>query len=481
MDHERGEEPNDAGGRLDAGAMSDPRARRDARRAGRRIARLAAVLALLGAGAAAPARADDPFLRRTPTVRAVERVGPAVVNITTARTVRASPFGRVGDPLFDNFFHRFFEPRLGQRSVQSLGSGVLIDADRHVLTNAHVVERAESIRVKLADGREFDATAVGVDANNDLAVLRVESDERLPWIEPGRSDDLLVGEPVIAIGNPFGLSNTVTTGVISAVDRSIRTDDRVFHGFLQTDASINPGNSGGPLLNAEGSLIGVNTAIYGGNAEGIGFAIPIDVARRIVHELIVHGTVAPVWMGVELQALQPELRRELGIPEALVGVLVSHVSGDGPARRAGLERGDVVTHLEGQPIADPPAFYEVLNQVTRGQKTRLAIWRGGRERTLRPVAAALPDGIVEELALRLMGLRLEANPSGGFVVQSVRTDSGAARIGLQPGDLLVAVNGRPLRDEESLRASVLGLRGRGQALVVVRRGRGRYHVTLPLG
>ena len=427
------------------------------------------------------ARAADPFLRRTPTVRAVESAGPAVVNITTARMVQASPFGRAGDPFFDNFFKRFFEPRSGGRSVQNLGSGVLIDADRHILTNAHVVERADTIRVKLADGREFDATAVGTSPNNDLAVLRVETREVLPWIAPGRSDDILVGEPVIAIGNPFGLSNTVTTGVISAVDRSIRTDQRVFHGFLQTDASINPGNSGGPLLNAEGRLIGINTAIYGGNAEGIGFAIPIDVARRIVLELIAHGEVAPVWMGVELQALHPELRQVMAIPDEVTGALVNHVDRKSPARKAGLERGDVVVRFEGQAIPDPPAFYEVLNQVTQGHKTRLAVWRSGKERTLRPVAAALPSGLVEELAERLMGLRLEANPRGGFVVQSVRKDSGAAQTGLQPGDVLLSVNGRALRDEEALRTSVLGLRGRNRALVVVRRGRGRYHLNLPLG
>jgi serine protease Do len=438
----------------------------------------AAVLAALAAG---PARASDPFLRRTPTVRAVQASGPAVVNITTERTVQASPFGGTGDPLFDGFFQRFFEPGLANRSVQSLGSGVLIDADRHVLTNAHVVEHADTIRVKLADGREFDATPVGTSPNNDLAVLQVDTDEKLPWIEPGHSDDLLVGEPVIAIGNPFGLSNTVTTGVISAVNRSIRTDNEVFHGFLQTDASINPGNSGGPLLNAEGSLIGINTAIYGGNAEGIGFAIPIDVARRIVRELIAHGEVTPVWMGLQLQSLDPRLRAAMRIPEAVEGALVSHTSRKGPAHRAGLERGDVVVRFEGQPIADPLDFYEVLNQVTQGQHTRLEVWRNGAKKTLRPVAAALPAGLVEELAERLLGLSLTPNPRGGFVVQSVRENSGAARTGLRAGDLILAVNGRTLRGEDALRASVLGLRGRSQALVVVGRGRGRYHVNLPLG
>ena len=429
----------------------------------------------------APAGAADPFLRRTATVRVVEQAGPAVVNITTQRTVRSrSPFGGGRNPFFDDFFQRFFEPQMPSRSVENLGSGVLIDAQGHILTNAHVVANADTIQVKLADGREFDAVAVGADPNNDLAVLRVETREKLPWTPPGRSDDLLVGEPVIAIGNPFGLSNTVTTGVISALDRSIRADQRVFHGFLQTDASINPGNSGGPLLNAEGTLIGINTAIYG-NAEGIGFAIPIDVANRIVRELIAHGEVAPVWMGVELQALVPELRAAMEIPPSLNGALVTRVHRKSPAARAGLARGDVLVKLEGQPIGDPRAFYEVLNQVTKGQQTRLEIWREGRSRTLRPVAVALPDGVVDELAERLLGMRLKANPQGAFVVQSVREGSGAARLGIQGGDLIVAVGGRPLRGEDVLRNTVLALRGHSRVLVVVQRGRGRYHVTVPLG
>ena len=444
----------------------------------------AAAIALAGVATPLPAEAADPFLRRTATVTAVERVGPSVVNITTERTVRTrSPFGGLGlgrDPHFDNFFRRFFEPRVGSRQVQNLGSGVLIDAKGHVLTNAHVVAQADVIRVKLADGREYDAEAIGADPNNDLAVLRIETKDKLPWIAPGRSDDLLVGEPVIAIGNPFGLSNTVTTGVISALDRSIRTDQRVFHGFLQTDASINPGNSGGPLLNAEGTLIGVNTAIYG-NAEGIGFAIPIDVASRIVNELIEHGEVTPVWIGVELQALDEKLRAALDLPKSVSGALVNRVHERSPAAAAGIARGDVLQRLEGQPIATPTAFYEVLGQVTQGQRTRLELWRNGKNRTVRPVAKALPAGRVEELSERLLGMRISPNPQGALVVQSVRSGSGAARLGIQAGDLILAVNGRALSGEDGLRTAVLGLRGKTRALVVVGRGRGRYHVTVPLG
>ncbi len=442
-----------------------------------------AALLLLAAGPARDARAADPFLRRTATVEVVQQAGPSVVNITTERAVQMrSPFGGGfgRDPFFDRFFERFFEPQMPSRSVQSLGSGVLIDRERHVLTNAHVVASADKIRVKLADGREFEATAIGVDPNNDLAVLRVETDETLPWIPPGRSDDLLVGEPVIAIGNPFGLSNTVTTGVISALDRSIRTPKQTFHGFLQTDASINPGNSGGPLLNAEGTLIGVNTAIYDG-AEGIGFAIPIDVAQRIVRELIAHGEVAPVWLGLELQTLDPELRAMMGIPQSVTGVLVNDVDREGPGHAAGVRRGDVLTKLEGQMLPDPRAFYEVLAQVTTGHRLSLTLWRDGSGRTVRPTAEGLPETLVERLADRLLGLSLEMNQRGGYRVKTVRGGSGAARIGIQSGDLVLAINGKSLRDGEALRSSILDLRGRERAMVVVQRGRGRYHVTIPLG
>jgi serine protease Do len=437
----------------------------------------AVVLAL-----AAPTWAADPFLRRTAAVEAVERAGPAVVNITTQQVVTSpSPFAGIegfgGDPVFERFFEDFFEPRV--RTAQSLGSGVVIDAERHVLTNEHVVARATRIQVTLGDGREFDATLVGADPNHDLAVLRIETGEPVPWIPPGRSDDLMVGEPVIAIGNPFGLSNTVTTGVISALGRSIRSEGRVYHGFLQTDASINPGNSGGPLLNAAGELIGINTAIYGG-AEGIGFAIPIEVARRVVDELIEHGEVAPVWLGFDLQDLDRGMLEVLELPPRTTGVLVSGVAPGGPADAGGVQRGDVVIRLEGQPVDSAWTFYQLLGGATKGQRLGLEVWRAGAARRLTVTAAGLPATAVEEIALEKLGVRLAPRERGGFRVTEVRPGSGAAHIGVEPGDVISSINGRPLQDASALRRAVLDLRGRSRALVMVHRGRGRYHVTIPL-
>jgi len=440
---------------------------------------LAAAL-VLAAALAAPARAADPFLRHTATVDAVQKSGPAVVNVTSERLVEArSPFRSFGgDPFFDRFFQDFFEPGAPQKA-QSLGSGVLVDAERHVLTNEHVVARATRIRVSLADGRELDARLVGADPNNDLAVLRVETQEKLPWIEPGTSADLLVGEPVIAIGNPFGLSNSVTTGVLSAVDRSIRTEDRVYHGFLQTDASINPGNSGGPLLNAEGRLVGINTAIYDG-AQGIGFAIPIDVAKRVMGELIAHGAVAPVSLGIEVQDLDARLVEALALPRGASGALVSRVSEGGPGAAAGVRRGDLVTRLDGMAVRSARDFYEVLEHVTVGQAVRVELLEGGSARTASALARALGPEAVGELAEQLLGLRLRADPKAGFVVTSVRPGSGSARIGLAPGDLVLAIDGRALESADAFQRAVLGLRGLPRAVLVVQRGSGRYHVPIPL-
>jgi serine protease Do len=428
---------------------------------------------------ASPALASDPFLRQNTTVRVAREVGPSVINITTERIVASrNSFPRGANPFFDSFFRDFFEPRLPQ-TVQNLGSGVLIDADGHILTNEHVVSRASRIRISLADGTEFDATLVGADPNNDIAILKIETDKPLPWLKPGRSNDLMVGESVIAIGNPFGLSNTVTTGVISALNRSIRTDDRVYHGFLQTDASINPGNSGGPLVNAEGELIAINTAVYGG-AQGIGFAIPIDTAKRVVDELIAHGEVTPTWLGLDFQDLDSRLAGAMGLPQDLRGALVNRVREGSPAQRADLRRGDVVTKVDGRPLESARAFYEMLEISVAGQELQIVFWRDDRLQTVGVEIEELPLRQVAQIVIEMLGLELRSNENRGYRVGSVREGSGSARIGIARGDLVLAINGTTLADDDSLRRSVLSLRGRSHALVVVQREGARYHLTIPL-
>ncbi len=447
------------------------------------IATLWLSLAGLALHAAAPTQAADPFLRRTATVDVVERVGPSVVNITTERiTQTKSPFRRPGaDPLFDDFFSQFFEART--RRVQSLGSGVIFDREGHVLTNEHVIARADRVRVAIADGREFDAELVGADPNNDLAVLRIvkDSNEVLPYTEPGRSEDLMVGEPVIAIGNPFGFSNSVTTGVVSATNRSVQANGSLpYHGLLQTDALINPGNSGGPLMNAEGELIGINAAIYGG-AQGIGFAIPIDVARRVIRELLLYGEVHPVWLGLEFQEIDPALRQVLDLPPGVGGALVNRLQPGSPAARAGLRRGDIVTRLDGRAVANAHQLFEMLDGMTDGQRIRLELFHDGEFRRVTARAEELPQAMVHSIANRVLGLELRLSSGDrAFEITKVHDDSTADDLGLRAGDYLLGMNGVELRSKEDLRRAIARLRGQARALVVVQRGPGRYHLTLPL-
>ena len=459
---------------------------RSCRAAGRppnlRIRRLLGALALglCLVIAAGNAQAGDPFLRRTATVRAVEKVGPSVVSITTEQLEEGqNPFSRLlPGPGSEGYFSDLFEKR-AQRSSHDLGSGVIISPNGHVLTNEHVIRRARRVSITLADGRTLGARIVGADPTNDIAVLEVQTEEDLPWIEPGTSSDIMVGEPVIAIGNPFGFSNTVTTGVISATNRSIRTGQLTFHGFLQTDASINPGNSGGPLVNAEGSLIGINTAIYQG-AEGIGFAIPIDVARRVVTELIEHGEVHPVTLGIDFQDLDPALREVMELPNSMTGSLINRVRPGGPADEAGIRRGDILTELDGRDIRSARQIFEMLETTTPQQKLKVQFWRDGKRETATLVAKEIPENVAAEMTSRLIGLSLEWLDGVGFAISNVRQQSPAAVVGLQSGDLLLAVNGLVLNSDEALRRAILGLRGRERALVVVQRGRGRYHLMIPL-
>ena len=445
---------------------------------------LFALTAAIGLLAAAPVtRAADPFLRRTATVHVVEQVGPSVVNIMSERITKTpSPFGRNMrvDPSVDSYFRHLFEPR--SRTVQSLGSGVIFDRQGHVLTNEHVVSRADRVRVMMSDGREFDTQLVGADPNNDLAVLKILTDEELPFSPPGTSSDLMVGEPVIAIGNPFGFSNSVTTGVISATNRSVNAQDTsfTFHGLLQTDASINPGNSGGPLLNAEGQLIGINAAIYAG-AQGIGFAIPIDVASRVIHELLLYGEVHPVWLGLEFQDIDPPLRSVLGLPNGLAGVLVNRLHPNSPASRAGVQRGDIVAELDGRAVTNAQQLFEMLEGMTANQDLRLALYRGGEFRDVTATAEELPQAMVRNIASQLLGLELKlSDMHHAFQVVNVDSGSPAESLGLRAGDYLIGINGVALASNEDLRRAVARLRGRARALVVVQRGPGRYHLTLPL-
>jgi serine protease Do len=338
------------------------------------------LVALTSAVHAAAPETDS--LRRSRVVEAVERAGPAVVNISTEQTVvqRPMPFG---DPFFEEFFRDFFDARPRRSTRTSLGSGVIVRGDGTILTNEHVILRGGRIHVTLADGREFDARLVGRDPDADLAVLRIDTGKTLPYIALGTSDDLMIGETVIAIGNPFGLSHTVTTGVVSAVKRSLRTGGRTYTDFIQTDASINPGNSGGPLLNILGELVGINTAIYG-PAQGIGFAIPVDRARRVLGDLVSGRKAAPdpnqqAWVLLGLQ-----LRAQRG------SLVVTRVRSGSSAERIGIERGDVVLGIDGEALDSLPALGRRLDDVRGDDDVVLSVARGRRRYDIR-VPLGEPD------------------------------------------------------------------------------------------
>ena len=445
---------------------------------------LLVLLALLTLSQAALAEAPAVDPRRTPVVRAVEAVGPAVVNITVAREIeqRANPFHDLfgQNPFFEEFFGRQ-APRTRKRTAQSLGSGVIIDGKRGlILTNSHVIAQATEVTVRLLDGREFPAEVVGSDPDFDLAVLQVGDEARkgepLPQVAMGKSESILIGETVIAIGNPFGFSHTVTTGIVSAVGRSLRTKQGSFTDFIQTDAAINPGNSGGPLLNILGELIGVNTAIHG-NAEGIGFAIPIDKARRVVGELIDTGTVAHVWLGLWGQDLDPQVASYFGLPSTK-GVLVTDVASDTPAADR-IQRGDVITTLDKHAIQSTDHYLQLLRNYTQDEKLALTVLRDGESLELELPGTPFDSQIALELLRARWGFAVgnEAEPDGLRVTQ-VDNGSPAAELGLKPGDVLRRIGGFRVAQPDDLTAAFARYRLKNAVHLKVRRGNRLYLVRL---
>ncbi|HEY8514168.1 MAG TPA: trypsin-like peptidase domain-containing protein [Candidatus Binatia bacterium] len=435
------------------------------------LATLVLLAALVAPGAA---HADDE--RRTPVVRAVERVRPAVVNISAEQAVVVQR-----DPFFDQFFNDFFEmrPRRRRYTRTSLGSGVIVRPEGYVVTNAHVIARGQKIKVVLADERELDARVVGVDPDADLAVLKIPGGS-LPHLEFGDSDDLMIGETVIAIGNPFGFSHTVTTGVVSAVRRSLKSGGRVFLDFIQTDASINPGNSGGPLLNIKGELIGINTAIYGG-AQNIGFAIPAKRASRVVNDLIRYGEVRRSYLGLQVQDLTPELASALGVEEERYGVVVREVEDGSPAERAGIEPGDVILAVDGHEVGDRAEFDERAAEATIGSTIRLDVLRSGTKRRVTLAAGEMTDERIDDLGWRRLGIRVaERGRDDAVAIKSVRRNSHADRAGIRPGDLLIALGDTATDSAAAYRRAVSRLRNESEAQIAVQRGRAQYRLTLPL-
>src|SRR5213083_1774554 len=421
---------------------------------------------------------------------AADRVTPAVVNVSAVprkQSTEETP-ERFREFFGEEFYERFFRRR-PREEARASGSGVLVDPRGYVLTNNHVIENAQDITVRLSDGRKFTAKLVGRDPKTDLAVLKVEAPAPLPAAELGDSDHLRVGQWAIAIGNPFGLDRTVTVGIISATARN-RVGVATYENFIQTDASINPGNSGGPLLNLDGKVIGINTAIVAAG-QGIGFSIPINQAKEVMRQLIASGRVVRGWLGIAIQDVTDELAGTFGVRE---GVLVAEVMKGGPAEAAGVRQGDVIVELNGAPIKEVPELQRRVAAVAPGQPVKLKVIRDRKPVTLavtvsempgdEPVLAGAPDdeswGLSVEPLTGEAALQLNLGISGGLLVTDVVAGSPGDRAGLRRGDVIVELGKKPVADPPALYRTLAQLKPGDRVLVLIHRpasgGRAEYLV-----
>lgn len=426
--------------------------------------------------------------------RLVKIASPSVVNISAVRIIKASeqtpfPFGSE-DPLKE-FFEKFFREQMPREFRQnSLGTGFIIDADGLILTNNHVVEQTTEIKVKLSNNREYLATIVGRDPLTDLALIRIHPDQPLEPLAFGNSDRVEVGDWVLAIGNPYGLGNTVTAGIVSAKYRQIGAG--VYDNFIQTDTPINPGNSGGPLLNMEGEVIGINTAIFTetGGSVGIGFAIPINMATDLLPQLR-KGRVVRGWLGVMIQKITPELKVKLNLIDEK-GALVSDVVTGGPADRAGILRGDVIFSFNGELIgtssdlpyivASTPVGKTVTVEVIRkGQKMRLQIETGElKENTvaITPAESSSTLGMVLQQLTPELAKKLELAAQSGLLVVHVENNSAAAEAGFVPGDIILEVDQKAVKDLAEFNSKIKELKEGDTLLFLVNRGGPTIFITL---
>jgi len=442
------------------------------------------ILALPGLAAAQERRLPTQNELRLSYASVVQHVAPAVVNVYAAKVVQNR------NPLLDDpIFRRFFGvPGDGGNQLQrSLGSGVIVDGSGLVVTNNHVIEGADEVKVSLADKREFEATLVLKDPRTDLAVLRLkDSHEQFPVLDLADSDALQVGDVVLAIGNPFGVGQTVTHGIVSALARTqVGVSDYQF--FIQTDAAINPGNSGGALVDMTGKLVGINTAIFSrsGGSQGVGFAIPANMVRVVVASAKSGGgTVARPWLGAKLQAVTPEIADSMGLKRP-VGALIANVLPNGPAARAGLKAGDLIVSVDGQDVEDPNAFDYRFATKALGGTARLGLLRAGREQTVVVALQTAPDTPRDEVVIRsrspFSGVKIAnlspaladelqvRNVEEGVVVVDVDAGSYASNLGFQRGDVIDEVNGVRISKTRDLER-LTGTPSRTWRIIIIRGG-----------
>ncbi len=426
-----------------------------------------------------------------------KEVSPAVVNISTTQVVKLNrprvrnPFGQQ-DP-FEEFFNNFFGRMPREQKRKSLGSGFIVSPDGYILTNNHVVEKADEVTVTLLDKEEFKAKVVGNDPKTDIALIKIDTKKKLPHVELGDSEKLDVGEWVVAIGNPFGLGHTVTTGIVSAKGRIIGSGP--YDDFIQTDASINPGNSGGPLFNLRGEVVGINTAIIQGG-QGIGFATPIQLAKSILGQLKDKGKVTRGWLGVYIQRLTPEAAENLGLADRH-GALVSDVTSGGPAEKAGVRSGDVIVAFNGKEIKDEHELPPIVASTKPGQDVNVRLVREGKEISLKVTIAEMqgepgkPAGaqdLSKDLGLTVQEItpeiaqRFDIENTKGVVVTGVEEGSPAEDAGFQTGDIVRAIirqNKRnPVTDAAEFAKLVKKFKSDKTVLFLVERGDARLLLTV---
>jgi len=423
-----------------------------------------------------------------------ESASPAVVNISTSMTVKMqqTPF----DHFFnDPFFRRFFgdQPRGHQREYKSsaLGSGVIVSNDGYILTNNHVIKDADEIKVLLFDNREFKGKVIGADPKTDLAVIKIDAKD-LPILRLGDSDKLKVGSVVVAIGNPYGLSHTITMGIVSAVGRA-NVGIADYEDFIQTDAAINPGNSGGALVNAEAEMIGINTAIFSttGGYQGIGFAIPSNMAKNVMKSLIEHGKVVRGWLGVTIQNLTPELAKHFGI-KSKEGVLVSDVLEKSPAEKGGMKSGDLIIKYDGKDVEDSVSLRTMVAQTTPDREVKVVVIRNEKEKELTIKIGELPENVAtvgKEVSSSLDGVTVQdISPDireklnlperiTGIVVTNVAPDSPVQGV-LRPGDVIREINRKEVNNVKDFRDIMKNIKAKEDILMLIYRNGASIFVTV---
>jgi serine protease Do len=441
-----------------------------------------------------------PLPSLAPLARAVL---PAVVNVSVRLNEQASlqgeagsslPFGPGGTP-FDQFLRRFFQgplaPAVPGEQVMALGSGFVIDPRGYIVTNNHVVAHAEKVTVIFQDGSRHQAKVVGRDKRTDLALLKVNTDRRLPYVTWGNSDDVHVGDWVVAVGNPFGLGGTVTAGIVSALGRNI--GEGPYDDFLQIDAPINRGNSGGPSFDLKGRVIGINTAIYSpsGGSVGIGFAIPSNTAKYVISQLMAHGHVTWGWLGVAIQGMTPSIARSLGLdPHRPMGALVAAVTPDSPAAKAGLKTGDVIIEARGHQIRTVHDLPRIVAEAPVGSALPLEIIRHGKKMALTATVGAMPKNLeasaetgpeppgapagalglqLAPLTARLRSQLRVPKDVTGVVVAHIAPGSPAFSLGIRPGDVIVSIDQKPATSPQQAAAELKRAAARGNVLLLLNR------------